>query len=126
MSAAAKSVAATVTGRVACDARSRRVAQLLEIANRHVLKPGEMVRSLVRAKNDGVYPHKDIGEVVVREGDAGIVRERWSFLGEIYYAVEFVRGPIVVIMRGRELKRDRESGGSAIADARPSVREPHE
>jgi nitrogen fixation protein NifZ len=91
--------------RVACHARSRRAAQLLDLADRRDFKPGEQVCSLRRVKNDGLYPHKDIGEVLVREGDVGIVRERWSFLGEVYYAVEFVAGAVVVIMRGREMQR---------------------
>ena len=105
MSVPAQNMPAAATHRVACDARSRRVAQLLEIANRHVFETGDAVCALVRVRNDGVYPHRDIGEIMVREGDAGIIRERWSFLGDVYYAVEFVCGPIVVIMRGREMRR---------------------
>jgi nitrogen fixation protein NifZ len=66
---------------------------------------GEAVRSLTPVRNDGVYPHKDIGEIVVHKGDAGIVRESWSFLGEIYYTVEFGARAAVVIMRGREMEK---------------------
>lgn len=91
--------------RVSCGARSRCTAQSLDVAEGHEFKPGEEVRSLRPVKNDGVYPHKDIGEILVNQGDAGIVRERWSFLGEIYYTVEFVARAAVVIMRGREMVR---------------------
>jgi nitrogen fixation protein NifZ len=89
--------------RVCCDARSRRAVRSLDLAEGREFKPGDEVRSLRPVKNDGVYPHKDIGETLVRQGDAGIVRERWSFLGEVYYTVEFVARAAVVIMRGREM-----------------------
>lgn len=126
MSAAPKNAAMAATHRVACDARSRRVAQLLDIANRHFFEPGDAVCALVRVKNDGVYPHKDIGEIVVREGDTGIIRERWSFLGEVYYAVEFGCGPIVLIMRGREMRRLAAAArGRRAPKPGPLTREPH-
>jgi nitrogen fixation protein NifZ len=65
--------------------------------------PSEKVCSLMQVRNDGSYPHQDIGDVLVREGDVGCVHESWSFLGEIYYTVEFVERAVIVIMRGREL-----------------------
>ncbi len=65
----------------------------------------EAVRALTPVKNDGTYPHRDIGEVVVRQGDVGFVHESWSFLGQIYYTVEFFDRAVVVIMRGRELAK---------------------
>lgn len=63
----------------------------------------EKVRSTAQVKNDGTYPHKEIGEVIVHEGDLGFVRESWYFLGRIYYTVEFADRGVVVIMREREL-----------------------
>ncbi|RTL48758.1 MAG: nitrogen fixation protein NifZ [Bradyrhizobiaceae bacterium] len=66
---------------------------------------GEPVRAAAVIKNDGMYPHKDIGEPLVHPGDAGIVRESWRFLGEVYYTVEFVARSVFVIMRGREMVR---------------------
>jgi hypothetical protein len=66
---------------------------------------GERVRSLGPVKNDGTYAHKDIGEVVVHERDLGIVHEKWTFLGQLYYTVEFIDRAVVVIMRGRELAK---------------------
>lgn len=66
----------------------------------------ERVCSVTQVKNDGTYPHKDIGEVVVHDGDAGYVRESWSFLGRLYYTVEFCDRNVVVIMRGQELASD--------------------
>jgi len=74
-------------------------------AGRRHFKLGETVRSLAQIRNDGTYPHRDIGEVLVRQGDLGCVREDWSFLGEVYYTVEFIDRAVVVIMRGKEMER---------------------
>jgi hypothetical protein len=71
----------------------------------HDFAAGERVRSLGPVKNDGTYAHKNIGEIVVHERDVGVVHERWNFLGQFYYTVEFVDRAVVVIMRGRELAK---------------------
>lgn len=92
-------------GRVVYDARRRRVERGPDVIGKREYRSGDTVRSLTQVTNDGVYPHKDIDEVLVQQGDAGIVRERWSFLGEIYYTVEFVACAALVIMRGREMVR---------------------
>lgn len=85
-------VIARVVGRAFGDAGARKFT------------PGELVWSQTRIKNDGTYPHRDIGEVLVVEDDLGCVREAWSFLGETFYTVEFFERAVVVIMRGREMK----------------------
>ncbi|SRR6266581_2774963 len=91
--------------RVVHDPRRRRFGRGPGIAGRQEFKPGDAVRSLTQIENDGIYPHRDIGETLVYQGDTGIVRERWSFLGEVYYTVEFFAHTAVVIMRGREMAR---------------------
>jgi nitrogen fixation protein NifZ len=92
-------------GRVVHDARRRHVGRGPGAVGKRDFKRGDAVRSLTQIVNDGVYPHRDIGETLVHQGDAGIVRESWSFLGEIYYTVEFLPRVAVVIMRGREMRR---------------------
>ncbi len=89
--------------RVVCDARRRRAGRGPGVADKSEFKQGDAVHSRTQVKNDGIYPHKDIGEILVHPGDAGIVRERWSFLGDAYYTVEFAGRAAVVIMRGREM-----------------------
>jgi nitrogen fixation protein NifZ len=69
----------------------------------HDFVAGERVRSRGPVKNDGTYAHKSIGEIVVHESDLGVVHEKWGFLGQLYYTVEFFDRAVVVIMRGREL-----------------------
>ena len=92
--------------RVVHDGRRRRGEQTTRLGKRQ-FKLGDRVRSLTPVRNDGTYPHRDIGEVVVQCGDAGVVRDTWSFLGEFYYTVEFAARAAVVIMRGREMERGR-------------------
>ena len=47
-------------------------------------------------KNDGTYPHRDIGDILVRKGDVGYVRDIGTFLQRFYvYAVEFVDRGVV-------------------------------
>lgn len=91
--------------RVVHDGRRREVGRCPGVTGKHEFKPGEAVRSLTQIINDGLYPHRDIGETLVHQGDAGMVRESWSFLGESYYTVEFFTRAAVVIMCGREMAR---------------------
>ena len=92
-------------GRVVHDAHRRHFGRGPGIVRKPEFKRGDAVRSLTQIINDGIYPHRDIGETLVHQGDAGIVRESWSFLGEIYYTVEFFTRAAFVIMRGREMRR---------------------
>lgn len=96
--------------RVVHDPRRRRLGRGPGIAGRHEFKPGDAVRSLTEVVNDGIYPHRDIGEILVYRGDTGMVRESWSFLGEVYYTVEFFAHAAVVIMRGQEMTRAAQRG----------------
>ncbi len=79
-----------------------RVLHKAEAAEFHA---GDLVRALGKVRNDGTYAHKDIGEVLVEEGDIGFIHERWSFLGHVYYTTEFGSRAVVVIMRARELAK---------------------
>ena len=101
--------------RVVHDPRRRSHGRGSDIAGKRAFKSGDAVRSLTRVTNDGIYPHRDIGETLVNGGDAGVVRESWSFLGEAYYTVEFFARAAVVIMRGQEMARAAPRG-----DIRPA------
>ena len=68
--------------------------------------PGDKVVSTKNIKNDGTMAGKEIGEVVVKKGDVGYVRDIGVFLTQFYiYAVDFVERGGVVGMRERELIR---------------------
>lgn len=66
--------------------------------------PGTKVRANRYIKNDGTFPGADIGDVLVKKGDLGYVRDVGVFLQRYYiYAVDFVDRGRVVGMRAREL-----------------------
>jgi nitrogen fixation protein NifZ len=96
--------------RVVHDVRRRHIASGRRIAAAREFKSGDAVRALTPIENDGICPRKDFGETLVYQGDAGVVRERWSFLGETYYTVEFVARAAIVIMRGREMAKATRRG----------------
>ena len=77
----------------------------MNAAEEHDFVAGERVRSLGPVKNDGTYAHRGIGEILVHERDLGVVHEKWAFLGQLYYTVEFIDRAVVVIMRGCELAK---------------------
>ena len=89
--------------RIVFDVRLRKAAGRTEADAGRQFRTGEWVRSVALITNDGVYPHKDIGEPLVYPGDTGIVQQSWRFLGDIYYTVEFMAHAVFVIMRGREM-----------------------
>ena len=85
------------------DVRLRKAAGRPETDASRPFRAGEWVRSVALIKNDGMYPHKDIGEPLVYPGDTGIVQQSWRFLGGVYYTVEFMAHAVFVIMQGREM-----------------------
>ncbi len=100
-----------IIARVVHDPRRRSVGRGPGVAGKREFKPGGAVQSLTQITNDGLYPHRDIGETLVNRGDIGVVRESWSFLGEAYYTVEFFARAAVVIMRGQEMASGASRGG---------------
>lgn len=65
---------------------------------------GEHVRVVRTIRDDGTFPGKDIGDVLVREGSVGHVRNVGSYLQEhIIYAVHFFEVDRIVGCREEEL-----------------------
>jgi nitrogen fixation protein NifZ len=76
----------------------------VETRGEPLFRPGTKVVSTKYVKNDGTYAGRDVGEILVRKGDIGYVRDIGTFLQRYYiYAVEFIETGVVVGMRGREL-----------------------
>lgn len=66
---------------------------------------GEKVRSRKAVRNDGTFPGREIGEILVKKGDVGYVVSIGTFLQQFYiYGVEFVDRGYRVGMKGRELE----------------------
>jgi nitrogen fixation protein NifZ len=76
----------------------------LEIRKQPAFAPGEKVQAKKYVRNDGTFPGRDVGDVLVRKGEVGYVRNIGTFLQQFYiYSVEFVDQGIIVGMRAREL-----------------------
>jgi nitrogen fixation protein NifZ len=94
----------------------------LEILTPPRFLPCAKVRAIKHVKNDGTYPNRDIGDVLVHKGDVGYVRDVGTFLQRFYvYAVEFVDRGVIVGMRAHELAAD---GPEAAAAPDASIQEP--
>ncbi len=66
---------------------------------------GDKVRSRRVIRNDGTFPGKDIGEILVTKGEEGYVVSIGSFLQQFYiYGVEFVTTGHRVGMKRKELE----------------------
>lgn len=65
---------------------------------------GQKVRSLMNIRNDGTFPGKEIGDVLVEKGDVGYVARIGTFLQQFYiYGVDFYEHGYIVGMKAREL-----------------------
>jgi nitrogen fixation protein NifZ len=66
---------------------------------------GEKVMSKKTIRNDGTFPGKEIGDILVKKGDVGYVTSIGTFLQQFYiYGIEFVEHGYRVGMKGRELE----------------------
>ncbi len=78
--------------------------QEIEIRATPCFLPGEKVRATKHVKNDGTYPRREVGDILVRKGEVGYVRDIGTFLQQFYiYAVEWVDSGTLVGMRAKEL-----------------------
>lgn len=76
----------------------------VELDGPPLLDYGEKVRSRKTVRNDGTFPGKEIGDILVRKGDIGYVTSIGTFLQQFYiYGVEFIEHGYRVGMKGREL-----------------------
>lgn len=99
--------------------------QQVEIYAPPAFMPGMKVVSLKNIRNDGTIRGREIGEIVVKKGEVGYVRDIGTFLQQFYiYAVEWIERGTVVGMRGKELKcyEPAETASSNVQSA--GAREP--
>lgn len=79
---------------------------------------GEKVRSRKTVRNDGTFPGKDIGDILVKKGDVGYVTSIGSFVQQFYiYGVEFVSRGYRVGMKARELESIDAAQGQKLREA---------
>ena len=78
---------------------------IVELDGPPTLEYGAKVRSRYQVRNDGTFPGKEIGEVLVRKGEVGYVTSIGTFLQQFYiYGVEFIDSGNRVGMKRKELE----------------------
>lgn len=82
-----------------------RDSDVIEIDREPVFDYGQKVRSSKNIRNDGTFPGKEIGEILVKKGDIGYVTSIGTFLQQFYiYGVDFYEQGHVVGMKSKELE----------------------
>lgn len=82
-----------------------RDSDVLELNDPPMYAYGERVRAKRMIRNDGTYPGKEIGEVLVKKGQEGFVVSIGTFLQQYYiYGVEFIETGYKVGMKRKELE----------------------
>jgi nitrogen fixation protein NifZ len=77
----------------------------VELNDPPVFNYGEKVRSRKTVRNDGTFPGKEIGDILVKKGDVGYVTSIGTFVQQFYiYGIEFIVHGYRVGMKGRELE----------------------
>ncbi|EGD60377.1 nitrogen fixation protein NifZ [Novosphingobium nitrogenifigens DSM 19370] len=81
-----------------------RDSDVVELNGPPAFRYGEKVRSLRTVRNDGTYPGKEIGDLLVKKGEEGVVTSIGTFLQQFYiYGVDFPETGHRVGMKRREL-----------------------
>ena len=81
-----------------------RDSDVVEINDPPAFDYGEKVRSRLSIRNDGTFPGKDIGEILVKKGEEGYVVSIGTFLQQFYiYGVDFPAMGYRVGMKRKEL-----------------------
>jgi nitrogen fixation protein NifZ len=82
----------------------KRDGDTVELAGPPRFDFGERVACRTIVRNDGTFPGRDIGDVLVSRGDVGYVRSIGTFLQQYYiYTVEWIATGHQVGMRAKEL-----------------------
>lgn len=65
---------------------------------------GQKVKARKHIRNDGTFPGREIGEILIRKGEEGYVAGIGTFLQQFYiYSVDFIEPGCIVGMKGSEL-----------------------
>lgn len=82
-----------------------RDGDVVELENPPCFDYGQKVRSRKTVRNDGTFPGKEIGEILIKKGEEGYVVSIGTFLQQFYiYGVDFVARGYRVGMKARELE----------------------
>ncbi len=81
-----------------------RDSDVVELVNPPKFEYGQKVRSKKYVRNDGTFPGREVGDILVSKGDVGYVTSIATFLQQFYiYGIDFYELGYRVGMRGKEL-----------------------
>ena len=87
----------------------------IEIYRPPALAQGTRVRAKRLVRNDGTFPGRDRGEILIEAGEEGYVATIGTFLQRYYiFGIDFYRLGIVVGMRAHELETVPDPGAPAV------------
>lgn len=80
--------------------------EIVELDGPPAFRAGDKVKSLRLIRNDGSFPGRRVGDLLIEEGETGFVRGVGTFLQRYFiYEVDFLERGLVVGMRAKELER---------------------
>lgn len=95
-----------------------RDGEIVELEGPPSFKYGQKVRSRKTVRNDGTFPGREIGEILVKKGEEGYVTSIGTFLQQFYiYGVDFVARGYRVGMKARELEPVEDGAPSPVAES---------
>jgi len=78
---------------------------VVELVGPAAFEIGDKVRALRDVRNDGTYPGRPVGDVLIQAGDVGYVQSVGTYLQAYYiYGIDFYGRRMIVGMRARELE----------------------
>jgi len=82
---------------------------VVELVDPPKFEYGQKVRSKKYVRNDGTFPGREVGDILVSKGDVGYVTSIGTFLQQFYiYGIDFYELGYRVGMRGKELELTEE------------------
>jgi nitrogen fixation protein NifZ len=84
---------------------------------------GQSVRVVRNVRNDGTYPGMEVGDLLIRRGSLGIVRDVGSFLqDQVIYTVHFLEADRIVGCRDEELLSEDDPWSPSRFEVRERVK----
>jgi nitrogen fixation protein NifZ len=78
---------------------------IVELVSEPKFDYGQKVISKKYVRNDGTFPGREVGDILVSKGDVGYVTSIGTFLQQFYiYGIDFYELGYRVGMRGKELE----------------------
>ncbi len=78
---------------------------IVELTSPPKFEYGEKVKLKKHIRNDGTFPGREVGEILVHKGDEGYISQIGTFLQQFYiYGVYFAEKGFSVGCRARELE----------------------